>query len=310
MNKIVLALIILGVGMGGFLTARQSTTQLHREANATREAWLAQTQAVATAQSNQASLIEHVRELKQSLAQQPPVTENALWSVLQTNRPGHFTPELREHLLEELGFNWRSSDEFIVVSKDTVREIYMQTIRGDKLSDNACIVLAITPGERRQVESALEGAKTEFKDWALSHTERSEPKGDVVAKYTLQADPTQSISNNLVTRICDAVGRERAGLIMPSARNGMAANGILNEEPKTMIVRRYVAGNEQRLKYQILNSFGTTNQSGDASPIEIWQRPFPKAFLAIFPDGWADVAKREGFELPTKPKKSSGSPGF
>ena len=109
MNKILLALTILGAGAGGFLTTRQATTQLQHEANATREAWLAQTQLVAVAQSDQAGLIEHVRELKQALAQPPAVAESALWSALQTNRAGHLTPELRERLLEELGFNWQSS---------------------------------------------------------------------------------------------------------------------------------------------------------------------------------------------------------
>ena len=131
MNKILLALTILGAGAGGFLTARQSTSQLQREANATREAWVVQTQLLAGAQSDQAGLSEHIRELKHALAQPPAVEENAFWSTLQTNRPGHFTPELRERLLEEFGFNWQSSPDFIVITKDALREIQMQTIGDD-----------------------------------------------------------------------------------------------------------------------------------------------------------------------------------
>src|ERR1051326_557079 len=123
MKRILLALTLLGAGVGGFLSARQSTTQLQQQANATREAWLAQTQRVAVAQSEQAGLIEHIRELKQALAQPQALRENALWSALQTNRAGHFTPELRGRLLEEFGFNWQSPSDFIVVSKDALREI-------------------------------------------------------------------------------------------------------------------------------------------------------------------------------------------
>ena len=82
MNKILLALTLLGAGAGGFLTARQSTTQLKHEAQATREAWLAQTQLVALAQSDQAGLMERVRELKQALRQPPTAGESALWSAL------------------------------------------------------------------------------------------------------------------------------------------------------------------------------------------------------------------------------------
>ena len=73
MNKILLALAILGAGAGAFLSARQATTRLQHEAQSTREAWLAQTQLVAVAQSDQAGLSKHARELKQALAQPPAV---------------------------------------------------------------------------------------------------------------------------------------------------------------------------------------------------------------------------------------------
>ena len=63
MNKILLALTLLGTGGGAFLAVRQSTTALRCEANASREAWLLQTQLVAVAQTDQAALIERVRQL-------------------------------------------------------------------------------------------------------------------------------------------------------------------------------------------------------------------------------------------------------
>ena len=125
MNKILLALTILSASAGGFFIARQSTAQRQQEAKAIREAWLVQTQLVAVAQSDRAELIERVRELKQALRQPQPV-ENGLWSALQTNGAGQVAPELRESVLEELGFNWQSSEEFIVISKQTLREIYMK----------------------------------------------------------------------------------------------------------------------------------------------------------------------------------------
>ena len=290
MNKILLALTILGAGASGFLSARQSTTQLQQEANGTREVWLAQTRLVAAARSDQAGLIERVRELKQALAQPQAVGESPLWSALQTNR--HLTPELRERLLEELGFNWQSSDDFIVVNKDTLREIQMQAIHRGKLTDMAATVLAMTPAERRQVEAAMERVKTDFKDWASSHIERIGPKDDVVAQYTLPGDPALSISNNFAAGVLDALGRERAELIGNSARNWMSGIGVLNEKPTTMTVKRYLAGNEPRLKVQIQYPNGGTS-SDDLS-----KRRLPEVFLPVFPNGWADVAIREGFELP------------
>ncbi len=295
MKKILLALTILGAGAGGFLTARQSTMQLQHEANATREDWLVQTQFVAIAQSDQAGLIDHIRALRQALTQPQAVGENALWSALQTNRAGELTPELRERLLEELGFNWQSSGEFIVVSKDALREIHMEAIRDGKLTDNASTVLAMTPGERGQIEAAMERVQKDFKDWALSHIERTEPKDDVVAQHTGPGDPamSQSLTNNFATGVFEAVGRERAELILASAWNWVI--GVIGhpEKPTTIIVKRYLAGNELRLKAQVSWPEGLTS-SGDLS-----QPPnFPAEFRPLFPDGWADVAKREGFELP------------
>jgi hypothetical protein len=312
MNKILLVLTILGAGGGVFFTARQSTTRLQHEANATRGAWLAQTQVLTDAHSDQAGLIVRIRELKQALTQPQSVSENALWSGLQTNRAGPLTSELRERLLEELGFNWQSSEEFIVVSKEALREIGMRAIpkpidnADGKLTDNAATVLAITPEERGQVEAAMQRVQTDFKDWALLHIERSEPKDDVVAQYTLPADPamSQSLSNILATGLFAAVGRERAELILRYARVWVSDTTGFVEKTTTMIVKRYLVGNELRLNAQVTHlKPGVLQPLGDSVAHDISQRRFPRPFLAVFPNGWADVAQREGFELPKELQK-------
>jgi hypothetical protein len=106
-----------------------------------------------------------------------------------------------------------------------------------------------------------------------------------------------SVSNTLATGVSDAVGSERAELIMNSAGNWMLSIGI--REPMTLVVKHYPAGNEQRLRFELFNSFAPTNVAqlmmrADVSP----RSPFPESFRPVFPNGWADVAKREGFELP------------
>jgi hypothetical protein len=183
-----------------------------------------------------------------------------------------------------------------VVSKETVRELQMRSISDSKLTDIAATVLAVTPAERSQVDAALERAQAEFKEWALSHTERSEPKDDVVAQYTLANYPARSVSNNFARALTDAVGRDRTDFILLSAQDWFFAIGMF-DQPATMIVKRTGAGSEQRLQL-VLRSFGTSHQTGDSHPIDLNRRPFPRAFLPVFPNGWADVAKREGFELP------------
>jgi hypothetical protein len=298
MSKILLALAILSSGGGAFVAARQSTTLLRREVNESRTAWLTQTQLVAVAERDRTDLIERVRHLKEALAQAPTATESPLWSALQTNRVGHLPPELRERLFEELGFNWKLSEDFIVVSKETIHNILMTTIQDGKLTDIASTVLAMTAGERGQVEAAIQRVRTDFNDWAGSHTERTEPKDDMVAQYTLHNDTSLSISNRFAAALLQVVGKERAELILPSARNYLMEIGIHRGDTIILKVTRYLIGNETRHKFETSDWKGT-EWYGTARPRDVLKGGwFPPAFRPVFPNGWADVAKREGFELP------------
>jgi hypothetical protein len=315
MNKILMALTLLSTGGGGFLAARQSTTLLRHEAQTSREAWLLQTQLIAVAQNDRAALIERVRLLREALAQVPAITENIVWSALQKNHVGQLPPELRERLFEELGFSWNSSEEFVVVSKDTVSDINMRKIQEDgKLTEITATVLALTPSERSLVEATIERAKMDFKDWASTHVERTEPKDDVVAQYSLPSDPAMTLSNNFARGVFEAVGRERADLILTDTPQLMLSLGVFRDQvthgffkmPMTIIVKRYLAGNEQRLKWGVFfRTIGTQQDWLYAGLRDLSQASFfPPAFRPIFPNGWADVATREGFELPTQPSQA------
>ncbi len=295
MNKLLLVLTLLGVSAGAFLTARRSTVQLRHGANAEMETWIAQTSIIAVAQAELPNLRAQVRMLEETLTHLPTTHENALWATLQTNRTGHLSPEAREQLLEELGFNWHSSEDFIVVSKEALRATNIRAIRNGKLTEIGAAVLALTSSERGQVEAAIERVRTDFNDWALAHTDRAEPKDDIVAQYTLQRDRAMSlsISNTFASAVVEALGTQRADLVLLYARDFMTGLGI-GEEPTTLVIRRYAAGNEQRLKFQQLLGSPPRN---NPQPRDLSKVSFPTEFLPVFPNGWADVAKREGFEL-------------
>ena len=132
--------------------------------------------------------------------------------------------------------------------------------------------------------------KADFKDWALAHVERIGPKDDVLVQYSLPEDRvmSQTISNNFHTALLAALGSERAELtIYSSARDWMCESGILCT--KNIVVRRHADG---RL----------TAQEGDYSPFDLIKLSyFPRWLRSVFPNGWADVAEREGFELPPPP---------
>jgi hypothetical protein len=305
MNKILLALTILVVGAGGFLTARNLTTQLAHEADANHESWLVQTQQLAAVQREQADLAVRIRGLKASLAQSQPVAENALWSMLQTNRADELPPELRERVLEELGFNWQSSADFIVVTKETVRDTSGERkgiqwmLRNGKLTEVAAAILAMAPEERGQVEATIEQAQSDYNDWAVDNVERKEPKNGDLAEYFLPGDPAmeQGIKANMADGIRAALGKERAKIIQDPVRRWMSDNFGLGKEGATLFIRRELVGNEQRLKAEKLTP-GANVLSGYYPEFDL-----PGIFLAIFSNGWADVAEREGFELPKELQK-------
>ena len=218
--------------------------------------------------------------MKRELSQPRKTVENALWPALQTNSVGHLPPDLRERLLDELGFNWRSPGDFIVVTRYSVRDILMYAagVEEEKLAEAAAAALAMTPEEREQVEAALLRVRTDLREWVVTHTERNEPKDGVVAQYTLQRDSTMglSITNNFATAVSGALGGQRAELMLLSVLQWMSNMEIFAKEPVTLIVRRSTHFSRER---------------------------FPRAFRPLFTNGWADVAKTEGFELPPPPEK-------
>jgi hypothetical protein len=300
MTKVLLALAILSSGVGGFVTARHSTIRLAHETNAHRDAWLLQTQRFVAVQREQADLAERIRDLKESLAQSRPVAENALWAALQTNRADNLPSELRERVLDELGFNWRLSPDFIVVTKQTVDRSGAWMLLNGKLPLTAA-VLALTPEERRPIEAVMERAKADFKDWALARAERSEPKGNDVAIYFLPVDPgsVHSLSNNVAAGVfAAALGRERTEMMRRSVRNWIETDIGIGAKGERFTITRETAGNTQRLRATLGWPYDEVFRSGYIPEFD-----FPGPFRPIFPDGWTDVAKREGFELPQELQK-------
>jgi DNA-directed RNA polymerase specialized sigma24 family protein len=213
---------------------------------------------------------------------------------------GELRRRRREQTAAELGFNWNSNGNYLVVSKDTLRNFRLTGIKGVKLADVVCDVLAVTPEERSTVEALTQQIDADYGTWAGSHAQREEPNGDVVAKYTLPINPafSQTLRNAFTSGIVAALGSERGELLESYATSSswMTDHGMFNTEPATMTVKHSKAGDEPRLNLELRQ--GGSSMSTYVSP---WQ--FPEAFRPIFPGGWPDVARREGFELPKEFQK-------
>ena len=300
MKKILLALTILSAGAGAFHIGRLSTGHLQEEAGTLRQAWMDETQRLATAQTEGAGLTERVGELKRTLSATRPARENGLWSALQTNRADRLPEDLQERLREEFSFSWPSFKDYILVSKPAVRNLRVRVLQPNgKLNDVAATTLAITPEERGQLEAAIEQAKTDFKDWVLAHVQRAEPAGDVVASYSLPGDTNtmRSIRTNFFAAASGAIGQERTDLIRDTAGTWMQEMGVSARSTK-LTIRREMVGDEARLKAELRE-----DGRDRTFYLPLASQGFPKALLPLFPNRWAGLAQREGFELPPQPKK-------
>ena len=206
-----------------------------------------------------------------------------------------------EKLLAELGFNWRSTGDYVVVSKSSLYSVLGPGVRGFKLSDTACQVLAIAPEQRVAIESALDGIGRDYQERLRSRIKREEPSGDILAKYSFENDPafTQSLSNRLTSAIVDGLGDQRAGLLLHYSHDWMVRIGMrgswMPEKGTTMIIRRQPRQGPEQQNYLMLD----LNQSGGRMSCGITPgQPVPEAFQPLFPGGWEELARREGFELP------------
>src|SRR5437762_6919304 len=119
MKRLFLALAILAAGMSLFCVFRTSAIRLGNESSMTSQAWLTQSQALAQARARQIELTARIRELKEVVLAHPHDSgESALANSIITNGTSRLAPEVRERLLAELRFDWNSSGDYVVVSKD------------------------------------------------------------------------------------------------------------------------------------------------------------------------------------------------
>ena len=300
MKRLLLTITILAAGGIAFSMLRTSTARSCTESSLSRDVLLAERESLAQAQRRHTELTTRIRELKHELGAQPhAAVETALANLIGTNGAAHLTPEIRERLLAELGFNWNSTADYVVVSKESLPNLSLAAVRRDRLTDTVCSVLAIKPEERAGIESVMAGLADELKTWVMSHAQRTEPQGDVVAKYSVPFDSefSQSRSNTFASAVMSALGTERAQLMLDYASSWMLDLQMRGAGPTTLTVKHPAEGPE-RLSFQVETPDGGTMYS-EVSPFQ----QFPEVFRSLFPSGWVDLAQREGFELPKEFKK-------
>lgn len=294
MKRLLISLAILLIGASCIYGLHVTAIQLQRDVARKSQALLDETQQLALAMTQLRSVTEEVRDLQEKLASVQTAPGSKPDEVATIVR-SHLSPSQSERLLAELGFNWGNSGDYLIVSKDTLRAISLEGMRGTKLNNTACQVLATTPAECAAIEGTAQALMENYKTWAAAHVQRQEPSGDVVAKYALPADPdfSQSLSNNFANAVLTSLGEERGNLFLDYARSWMLDLGLEGGSgDNSLTVKRNQLGNEPHLSYELRYSGNIMNT--EVSPYQ----EFPLAFRPLFPNGWSDLAEREGFELP------------
>jgi hypothetical protein len=222
-----------------------------------------------------------------------------------SNIPAGLVAEFRARL--DLPEN--TATDFVLISKPTLQALRPPSPRkDDKLSDSLCALLSIGSEQRTQIQSALSEARHEFTEWALQNVRREGPEGETLVRYTLPAgnDFADAITNRLLSGISDSIGGQRTALFRTYADTWFQIEtGYLGGVTNTLtVLRKPGSDGEAALFYELTRKGHHSSMS--EGPGEIHATDFPPAWRNIFPDGWPEVAQREGFDLIEKGQSKSG----
>jgi hypothetical protein len=320
MKRLLLAILILAIGTTVFCTLRAATANTQRELTTQTSAWQTQTQQLAQLRLEKQQVFERWSDTKQQLAAQPPLPAltQLAEKILSGATPQNFSAAESEQLLAELGFSWNTTGDYLIVSKKSLGGISFDGMEGIKLTDVARAVLAITPAEQTAIETLTQQLGEARTAWAKEHVQRTEPSGNVLAQYALPVGEefARSQQGKFADGVLETLKKERSELLKHFSWSWMQAVGLITKpnfpnvpseiipnepsyqpKPISLMVERYQSGGEWRMNF-------TLKQAGNSMMTSVSPRqPFPEAFKPLFPGGWADLAKAEGFQLPKEFEK-------
>lgn len=302
MKKLLLAATILITGAVLAAATRNACNWLRENLAEVRDAEQARSAELETARAERLAIEQRTQDLKQEVrtarSRSGAGSEAADRAAALAIANQSLSPEQSEVFLAALGFNWNAHDEYLIVSKETLRKVSMSGMRGPRLKEPLCGVLALSPAERSAIEATAERILQDYTSWMAANVQRTEPHGDVVAQYKVTFDEafTQRVSSTFSNHVFATIGPERGELLLEYGSEWMRAMGMLGVEPTTLTVNQH---DKSEPRYQFTIKATHSSMTAGISP---WQ-PFPEAFKPLFPNGWADLAKAEGFELPPEFQK-------
>jgi hypothetical protein len=300
MKRALLASLILGAGAIGLESLHRTTARLHATQAPIEAEWQAVTNRLAELDEAVTALRDEVEDRKSRLKQMQPGggVDRRLLRLLEGRA---LSSDDWVQLRQELGIGWNNSKDYVLVSKRVMEQIGLQTLEGSgNVTPAARAVLAITPEEEARIRVALKSIGDEYPAWIRTHAQRIGPAGGVVAQYTIPTNPelALSLSNRVVNAVAATLGDERANLLLSKARSwdGWQRAGV-GEADATLTLRRLATNGESRLAWE-------WKKGASVSSAEVAYGYYPSSsFGWLFPGGWEDLARREGFDLPASFRK-------
>ena len=300
---IIITLTSLGGLIFGLLRARESALlEVPVELRARQAEF---TNALAQEQVEQAALGQAIaaQQSQVLLASQLPHLSPALTDWLLATNYSKLPHSLVSELRALLALPPNLSADCVLISKPSLQALQPRGPgRDDKLPDALCGILSLSPEQRQVIDSALSDSHAEFSDWAKQNLQRQGPQGDTLVRYTIPPnDAANAITNRLMAKLSETLGDERTELFYQFADGWFQVqNGYLGTITNTLSVLRRVDNNGQPALFYHLTREGPLSTLGEG-PNRIQPQFFPPAWLNVFPGGWAEVAQREGFDLPAHP---------
>jgi hypothetical protein len=304
MKKLLILISVLLMTGFGLVALSKSASHREREFQASQTAWQTQTQQLAKIQAEAAMFKVKISERKQELRDSVPSTaiEPELAKFLLKQDTKQSSAELQDRLLASFGRGGNSSNGYVLVSKAALANSHLKPLKkfpdSGKLTDEVRDVLAITAEEQQAVEAAFAETFGVIGTWAKENVMREGPADEMLVRYTIPADSTfrEALTNKLFSTINSAIGNERGEFL----RNffdvyRLYEDGAIGDRTNILSIHRITAlpgyGYRSGWKWDHSESINTY-------PEPIKTNNFPYAFRFVFPGGWEELAKREGFELP------------
>lgn len=292
MNRLLLASIAVCVGVAGFALFYHRAGKSSATAAMVVGRWRSATNDLGTTQEAASSLRQEIQEKRERLRQanrHPNLSPEMLELLEGTNSRGHAGAwaELRQ----QLGIGWHTSPDYVLVNKQAIRDVWFNKLNGDgRLSDDAAILLSLSPDEQKAVRAALAAAR----EGQWLNVTSTPPSRDIVAQYTIAPpDPAFAAgqSNAFAANVTEAMGPERASFFLPSAWRELVSD-LAPSEAKTMTLRQTNVDGQPDLVCEVM-------QGANVSTMPVRYARYPNfPVMKLFPGGWQAMAQAVGFELP------------